>query len=247
MVRTKPDDDYDRKLLADIEQHGWHLVGIPDEPNGPAYVFSVGIYHTLGHPEICIFGLSDTNTMGQIVNLIGDEVKAGKQFEDWHESDDILDGYSCIFRNVDKSLYRENFGYGLWYYEGPDFPMLQCVWPDKSQRFPWESDFDAQMIESQPVLAKKRAWLFDEAKNRGVFTTHRVLEEGYPILMITHDHDGDWQFLCGTTNATEDARVVSLANIAESHPSILEIADLPMGWRAERDDPNSPWRRMKND
>ena len=30
MVRTAPDDDSDRKLLADVESHGWHLVGIND-------------------------------------------------------------------------------------------------------------------------------------------------------------------------------------------------------------------------
>ena len=53
MVRTKPEDDYDRKLLADIKSHGWHLIGIDDDDEGPAYVFSVGMFHTLGHPEIC--------------------------------------------------------------------------------------------------------------------------------------------------------------------------------------------------
>ena len=27
MVRTHAEDDYDRKLLADVQQHGWRLVG----------------------------------------------------------------------------------------------------------------------------------------------------------------------------------------------------------------------------
>lgn len=115
MVRTTPDDDYDRKLLADVESHRWHLVGIEDDPDGPAYVFSVGIFHTLGQPEVCIFGSSSTKTMGQIINGIGDLMKSGQTFEDWHVSGDVLDGYSCMFRRVDPALFREYFGYALWF------------------------------------------------------------------------------------------------------------------------------------
>lgn len=101
LFRTKPDDDYDRKLLHDVKEHGWHLVGIDDDEEGPAYVFSVGMFHTLGHPEICMFGLIRTETMGQIINDIGDLIMSGHRFDDWEESDDVLDGYSCMFRTVD--------------------------------------------------------------------------------------------------------------------------------------------------
>lgn len=241
MVRTKPDDDSDRKLLADIESHGWHLVGI-DDNEGPAYVFSVGMFHSLGHPEICIFGLSSTETMSQIINSIGDLIRTGQTMDDCHESGDILDGYSCMFRSVDPSLYREYFGYDLWYYEGPDFPMLQCVWPDSNHNYPWDAGFTAQ---TQPVLATKTAWPFKEAKNLGVLTTNRVIEDGYPILLVTHDEDGDWQFLCGTTSKPKHGRLVCLNTIVEDHPSVAELADLPVGWRAERDGPDMPWQRVK--
>ena len=120
MVRTRPDDESDRRLLDDIAQHGWHLVGFENNPSGPAYVFSVGIFQTLAMPELCIFGLSSTQAMGQILNLIGEEMRSGKEFEDWNESDDLLDGYSCIFRQVPPSFYQEYFGYALWFYEGPE-------------------------------------------------------------------------------------------------------------------------------
>lgn len=244
MVRTTPDDDHDRRLLADVERHGWHLVGIDEDDEGPAYVFSVGMFHTLGHPEICMFGLSTTKTMGQIINGIGDLIRSGQTFEDWQESEDVLDEYSCMFRNVAANLYREYFGYALWFYEGPDFPMLQCVWPDVNHNYPWDAEFNAQ---SQPILASASPWPFKEAKNLGVFTTRQVIEEGYPILLVAHDDDGDWQFLCGTSNDTEDGRLVSLHCIVESHPSVAELADLPMGWQAFRDAPDTPWQRIETD
>jgi hypothetical protein len=65
-----------------------------------------------------------------------------------------------------------------------------------------------------------------------VFTTKQVIEDGYPILLVTHDEDGDWQFRCGTTNGSEDARLVCLQEIVESHPSVAELVDLPMRWQA---------------
>lgn len=244
MVRTTPEDDSDRKLLHDVNEHGWHLVAIDDEEEGPAYVFSVGIFHTLGHPEICIFGLSSTRTMGQIINSIGDLIKSGQSFDDWEASDEVLDGYSCLFRKVDPKFYREYLGYARWFYEGDEFPMLQCVWPDGDHNYPWDADFSAQ---TQPVLATMKVWPFDEAKNFGVYTTKQVIEDGYPILLVTHDDDGDWQFLCGTTNESEDARLVCLKEIVESNPSVAELADLPMGWQAQRDAPDQPWEKIKAD
>lgn len=244
MVRTRPEDDSDRKLLSDIESHGWHLVGISDDDEGPAYVFSVGLFHTLGHPEVCMFGLSSTETMGQIINSIGDLVKSGQTFEDWHESDEILDGYSCMFRSVDAALYREYFGYAIWFYEGSDIPILQCIWPDGNGNYPWDAEFNAQ---SQPVLATKAAWPFLEAKNLGVLTTKRVTDEDFSVLLVTHYDDGDWQFLCGTTNETDDGRLVCLKAIVEAHPSVNELADLPLGWQAFREAPDKPWQRAKHD
>ena len=244
MVRTTPEDDYDRKLLSDVEGHGLHLVGIDDEDEGPAYVFSVGIFHTLDHPEICLFGLNSTRTMGQIINGIGNLIKSGQSFDDWEESDDVLDGYSCMFRTVDPKLYREYFGYARWFYEGDDFPMLQCVWPDGDHSFPWDADYNAQ---SQPIMATKKVWPFNEQKNLGVFTTNRVIEKGYPILLVSHDEEGDWQFLCGTTNDSENARLVCLKEIVEAHPSVAVLVDLPMGWQAKRGGPDKPWQRSESD
>lgn len=245
MVRTTPDDDYDRKLLADIQNYGWHLVAIQEEEDQPDYVFSVGLYHTLGEPEICIFGLSDTRVMGQIINGIGKLMREGQRFEDWHASDEILEGYPCIFRSVGKSLYPQYLGYARWFYEGDDFPVLQCVWPDTHGYFPWQREFDSQFLPDQPILATVSSWPFSDAKNSVAFTTSKVIEDAYPILYASHDEDGDWQFLCGTTNATEDARIVCLKNLVELDPSITELADLPIGWSAEREDASNPWRRFK--
>lgn len=242
MVRTKATDADEQRVIDDVNTHGWHLVGIEDDPEGPGFVYSIGMFHTLGHPEIIIFGLS-TEAMCQIVNGIGDEVRRGAKFQDWHESDQILDGYSCMFRTVPTDVYPEYLGYAMWFYRPEPFPVLQCVWPDKHHRYPWQSNCQAEACESQPILSQQIGWSFDAGKNRAVFTTKPVLDGTLPILLVSHDEDDDWQFLCGTTIAPKDGKLVCLSTIVDLHPALTELADLPEGWQATRSSPDQAWER----
>lgn len=87
-------------------------------------------------------------------------------------------------------------------------------------------------------------WPFDDTPNTACITTVHVMEGRRPILLVTHDgDDGGFQFLCGTTNNSDDARVVGLSTILNLDPSVAEVADLPPGWRAWREDVGSPWQR----
>ena len=46
---------------------------------------------------------------------------------------------------------------------------------------------------------------------------------------MTHDEDGYWQLLCGTTNKSEDGRVACLGDLFERDRTIGALADLPRG------------------
>ena len=81
-------------------------------------------------------------------------VREGRVFQADSESNDVLKGYACAFRTVDKTHYHEYLGYARWFYGGDDFPVLQLVWPDKNGRFPWDADFADSLRWSQPVLEK---------------------------------------------------------------------------------------------
>jgi hypothetical protein len=84
---------------------------------------------------------------------------------------------------------------------------------------------------------------FEESLNAYVFTTKYVLKEGHPIVYVSHDDDGDWQFLGKADNLKEeDAMVISLGEMIEYDSTILEIADLPKGHEATRKDRSSQWR-----
>jgi hypothetical protein len=67
--------------------------------------------------------------------------------------------------------------------------------------------------------------------------------ESYPVLLVVHDADGDWQVLCGTTNEAEHGMLVCLGCAFERDRSIRYVADLPLGWRAWREAPGAEWKR----
>ncbi|XZE20685.1 DUF4262 domain-containing protein [Pirellulaceae bacterium SH449] len=247
MVRTKGEDKDEQRVIDDIHRVGWHIVGIEEDREGPAFAYSIGMQYTFSHPEIIILGLNGATVMMDIINAIGEEIRKGARFQDWHESDQILQGYSCMFRTVPSDVYPDYLGYAIWFYRPSPFPVLQCVWPDSQNRFPWQPDCQTGIQVRQPILAQQTGWPFAEGKNRAVFTTNLVLEGSHPILRISHDKEGDWQFLCGTTTSVDEARIISLHNIVELHPSVSELADLPKGWVAVRDSVNSPWRRVHAD
>lgn len=73
----------------------------------------------------------------------------------------------------------------------------------------------------------------------------RILDRGDWVHYVTHDQDdGAWQFhpLRGPASARE-AAVVSLERMLNLEPRIEELADLPLGWHAWRDDKHAPWTR----
>lgn len=63
------------------------------------------------------------------------------------------------------------------------------------------------------------------------------------MLEVYHDHDGDWQFMCGRTTASADAKLICLGCIVEQDATLLQLANLPVGWMAYRESPELTWTR----
>jgi hypothetical protein len=86
-------------------------------------------------------------------------------------------------------------------------------------------------------------WPFADPPGLAVFTTRAVLEDGLPVLLVAHDDDGAWQFLCSTTSEMPQARLISLRQALELDGGLAVLADLPLGWTARRLTPADPWTR----
>ena len=90
-------------------------------------------------------------------------------------------------------------------------------------------------------------WPFDQPPDCAVLTTTHVMRDGEPITHVFHDADDHgWQFHYPGPKTESDAMVVALAEICRHDPTVLEVADLPPGWKAVRGGVGVPWMRTVN-
>lgn len=99
-----------------------------------------------------------------------------------------------------------------------------------------------------PVVPHSK-WPFDGGRfpsDLGVIA-HRSLLTGVETpRLVTHDQDGWWQALDGASPAEPDHAVVAcMMCLVELHPELAELADLPPGWAAEREQPGERWSRSE--
>ena len=93
--------------------------------------------------------------------------------------------------------------------------------------------------------ARAEDFRFAEDRHTRAFTCSHVWTDGKPILFVSHDDDGDWQFLCGedhTEAAANDCLVVCLEHIVSRDPSVNELATMCTSHFAMREGPDAPWR-----
>ncbi len=91
-------------------------------------------------------------------------------------------------------------------------------------------------------------WPFDQGPDVAALTTRQVLQNGLPVLRVIHYYDDDsWAFVCGTTNKTEDLRIIAMSEALAADTTLRGIADLPPGWTAWRDSVGKAWHRNASD
>jgi hypothetical protein len=86
---------------------------------------------------------------------------------------------------------------------------------------------------------------FSQPENLGVFVCDNVRLRGMSILYVSHDEEGDWQFLCGGTHeegSHDGCALVCLREIVERDQSLNELAALCSMNEAERERHGEPWR-----
>ena len=157
-------------------------------------------------------------------------------------------------------------GWAVWYYGGSEFPVLQAIYPDLNNRFPEDAGFDAAF--QQPLLQPGAPmtdvesdfwasadpdsslfdWKFPDPPHTRVFLSETVQSGAEPITYVSHDiEDGAWQFL-GNRMAGEGKPVIAcFHHPVDKDSSLKELADLPIGWWAERATPGEPWIRHQDE
>lgn len=140
----------ERKILADVEEYGVHIVHVPGDDEAPGFSFTVGLWHSFEQPEVIVFGLPD-EVAHELLNGIADDADDGKQFLAGQKHDGLLVGYPVRFFALPQERYRDYLGVACWAYEGDAFPAVQLVWPDKQGRWPWDPGVREGFAAAQPV------------------------------------------------------------------------------------------------
>lgn len=146
-------DPREHLIHNDVARRGWHVVRVLAEQDEPAYAYSIGLHGTNRQPELIVFGLPPP-TLQAILERLHAEIRKGTRFRDGDRTAAALDGCRCAFRDVPSRFLVTHFTYAVRYYGDDRFSALQCVWPDRSGRFPWEPEFDEALRKKQPVLAE---------------------------------------------------------------------------------------------
>lgn len=231
----------DDQTKSDIEKFGLSVAMVGATEYLPSFAYSIGLWQKFNHPELICFGLR-IQTLHSIINDVADLVKKGEIIQTGKIYNNIFENSRAEFIRVDKRSLGDYFGTAISFYDMDDFPALQLVWTDRNDTFPWETDFEADLVYKQPLLDRNADFKFSEANNLGVFTTGQWLTFGRPILRVIHEEDGDWQFLTGEQKP-EDIKLVALEEMILKDNTLNEVFDLEYGEEAEREFVGGNWTR----
>lgn len=167
-------NDYEQKLLMQVKEFGWrstHVVG--DAEGEPSFAYSTGFWKIFGQPEVIVFDLPAElahDALGQVYRLFDQ----GKAIQTERLVSGIISGEDVFFLAVSDDFVSEYFLSSEWFYKGNVFPCLQMIWPDGSGKFPWERDFDAQLLGLQPEISKKNWSSFGPPRTAGNWLLARM-------------------------------------------------------------------------
>jgi hypothetical protein len=247
--------------IENVEKFGCSVMQVKSSGSHQGWSYTIGVFDTSGKPELITIGLLDETAL-TLLNSAADALRAGVDISVGRHRE-MVGEVECEFRPVAPKWVEHLMGQAVRYYEGEQFPVLQAIYPDRENRFPGEPGFEEYFTQPlmQPNLPATSVeddfwnatdidnkffdWKFPDPPHRQVFLSKTVHEGTEPIVYVSHDiEDGAWQFLGDSMDAGGGPVLVCLHHPIDSDASLKELADLPLGWCAERATPNDPWVRM---
>lgn len=146
------ESDFEQKTLENIEAFGCSVLHIAAEDDLPPFSYSVGITKTSKAPELVVIGLKQP-IAHFIVNEYNRRVRSGDKFVSGNRYSGFIEGFELQAQQVDPAFYDEYFGYNLWLYDGPNFEVLQFIYPTTAGVWPWEADASDAFRSNQPILS----------------------------------------------------------------------------------------------
>src|SRR5882672_3773434 len=130
----------DERTITHVEEFGCSVVSVKRNNYGLGWSYTVGVFDTIGKPEIITVGLPP-ETAHFALNEAATLLRAGVDLTTGRHHD-LIGQVDCEFRPVDRKWAEHLMGWAIWYYDDDDFPVIQVVYPDRQNRFPEDEGFD---------------------------------------------------------------------------------------------------------
>jgi hypothetical protein len=154
----------DLTTIKHVQHHGWSVMMVPTDDQGPGWAYTIGLWHSYRMPEVAIFGLG-MDLSHECLNNLGAATRDGAPLDVEQARADVIERHTVQLKAVGQGWYRAFFGQAIDFYRRPPVPFLQVVWPDRRGHFPWETCSDEQVRTCQPQL-----WQRPEDHPVGVWT-----------------------------------------------------------------------------
>lgn len=140
--------NYMLRISQGVAEHGWMIQGVT---GSPPFSYTIGLAKFL-HPDLVVYGVNPS-TAQTMLNEVGQRVREGEKFTPGVS-------YARVLRDLDVRVLVVppevgEFGVAARFYREHDiqhWAMLQLVWPDKANLFPWDKGFDENLRPFQPLL-----------------------------------------------------------------------------------------------
>ncbi|WP_418058793.1 DUF4262 domain-containing protein [Pimelobacter simplex] len=248
-------DEWDRRVIDTVLEHGWQVLLIAGDDSGPAFAYTVGLGHRCGHPELLMSGL-DHDLMHRSLNHLAQRIMDGRRLVPGDAIENVLGGVPVAVEQVADDALRETVSWSGWFHRRKP-EALALVWPDTSGVFAWQPGAPSVLDERQPRawrvpivhaggLAVAPPWDFPVPPDQLAFSCTHVVDDGDVVLWAARESDEvrgeDWSVHCGASgHETDDMRVVHLAHLVRSAPSLRELSNLGLDEDASRTGPDAPW------
>ena len=244
---------------SDPDHHDHSSDDDDDGESGPAFAYTVGLGHRAGHPELLMSGL-DHRVMHRALNDVAHRIMQGLRLAPGDELEDVLAGVPVAVERVSDTAVPETVTWSGWFHRRQP-EALAIVWPDRNGVFAWQPGAPEVLDELQPPgwrvpivhtggLAVDPAWDFPVPPDHRAFSCVHVVDDGEAVLWAARESDNergeDWSIHCGATGHETDAmRIVHLAHLVRSAPSLREISSLGLDEEALRINTDSPWNTAR--
>lgn len=255
------DDEHERKVLHDVQTHYVHIIWVPagEGPDGPAFAYTVGLWHQDRHPELVMSG-QKPELMHRSLNAAVEWVRAGHCLLPGMAIEGVIGGFPVAVEAMTPEATNETATYSRWFHRR-EVEAVQLVWTDLDGLWPWQPGAQELIRERQPeswrlpsrrtgALSPDPHWSLPVPADKLVFSCVHVVDEGAVISHVIRERDPkrgeDWQILCDGQHAelsAEEIRLMHLAHLVRAAPSLRDLADLGLDECADRSHPWEQWKR----